>query len=73
MSTRRLTGRVTFLGERAGVLGLSAHDLRHSWATRKARGGTPLDRLMDAGGWSSLAMPAHYIERARIANEGVKE
>ncbi|HUX23646.1 MAG TPA: site-specific integrase [Burkholderiales bacterium] len=74
VSTRRLTGRVTALGEckRVGALGLSAHDCRHSWATRAAREGTPIDCLMDGGGWASYAMPLHYIERARIANEGVQ-
>ena len=63
--------------------GLSAHDLRHYWATRAARSGTPLDRLQDAGGWASPATPAlrraqrgasvplRYVESAKIANQGV--
>jgi len=72
ISARSLTYRVQSIGERHGIEGLSAHDCRHHWATTAARNGTPLDRLMDAGGWSSPAMPMRYIEAARIANEGVK-
>jgi len=71
MSERAITDRVRELGERIGVMGLSAHDLRHAWATRAARNGTPIDRLQDAGGWSSPAMPLRYVESAKIANEGV--
>ena len=71
MSERAITKRVAVLGEAIGVPGLSAHDCRHYWATQAARHHTPLDRLQDAGGWSSLAMPARYIEAAKIANEGV--
>lgn len=72
MTERAITKRVGELGERCGVVGLSAHDLRHYWATRAARNGTPIDRLQDAGGWSSPAMPLQYIEAAKIANEGVR-
>ena len=50
---------------------LSARDCRHYWATMAARNGTPIDRLMDAGGWSSPAMPLRYVESAKIANQGV--
>jgi len=71
MSERAITARVRYLGQQVGIEGLSAHDLRHTWATLAARNGTPLDRLQDAGGWNSLAMPARYVEAARIANEGV--
>jgi integrase len=71
MSERAITARVRYLGEQAGIEGLSAHDLRHTWATLAARNGTSLDRLQDAGGWNSLAMPARYVEAAKVANEGV--
>ena len=54
-----------------GLDGLSAHDLRHYWATRAAHNGTPLDELQDAGGWASPAMLLRYVEVAKIANEGV--
>ena len=71
MTERAITKRAAFLGQLVGLAGLSAHDCRHYWATQAARNGTPLDRLQDAGGWSSLAMPARYIEAAAIANQGV--
>jgi integrase len=71
MSKRAITDRVRVLGAEIGIEGLSAHDLRHTWATLAARNGTPLNRLQDAGGWSSLAMPSRYIEAAKIANQGV--
>lgn len=72
MSERAITARIRYLGQQMGIERLSAHDLRHTWATLAARNGTPLDRLQDAGGWNSLAMPARYIEAAKIANEGVR-
>jgi integrase len=71
MSKRAITDRVRVLGEEIGVEGLSAHDLRHSWATWAARSGTPIDRLQDAGGWASPAMPLRYVEAAKVANDGV--
>ena len=71
MSKRAITARVAYLGVLAGVEGLSAHDCRHAWATLAARNGTPVDRLQDAGGWASPAIPLLYIERARVANQGV--
>jgi integrase len=72
MSERAITKRVYELGKAQGIEGLSAHDCRHFWATAAARAGTPIDRLQDAGGWNSPAMPLRYIEAAKIANEGVK-
>ena len=71
MTTRAITDRVRVLGEEIAVDGLSAHDLRHTWATWAARSGTPIDRLQDAGGWASPSMPLRYVEAAKIANEGV--
>ena len=71
MTARAITDRVRTLGAAVGLAGLSAHDLRHYWATRAARNGTPIDRLQDAGGWSSPAMPLRYVEAAKIANQGV--
>lgn len=72
MSERAITQRVTDLGEAIGVYGLSAHDCRHSWATRAATAGTDSFALRDAGGWNSLAMPSRYVESATVANERVK-
>ncbi|HEU5377284.1 MAG TPA: tyrosine-type recombinase/integrase [Ktedonobacteraceae bacterium] len=63
--------RVRRLGELVGIEGLSPHDCRHSWATRAAAHGTPLDRLKQAGGWSNLQTPLRYIRNSAIANEGV--
>lgn len=71
MSERAITQRVADLGVLIGVAGLSAHDLRHSWATRAARNKTDAFDLRDAGGWNSLAMPSRYVEAAKIANQGV--
>src|SRR4051812_37435838 len=64
--------RVSRDGRQIGVMGLSAHDLRHCWATDASRNGTKLEDLKVAGGWNSLVMPDRYIEEAKIANEGVK-
>jgi integrase len=72
IATRNLTERVRVLGERVGLEGLSAHDGRHTWATLAAENKTPIDRLQDAGGWSSPAMPLRYVKAAAIANQGVK-
>lgn len=72
MTERAVTARVRLLGERLGIIGLSAHDCRHYWATSAARNGTDPFTLQEAGGWSSLAMPRRYVEDNDIANEGVK-
>lgn len=72
MTERALTKRVMTLGQAIGINGLSAHDCRHYWATRAARNNTPVDRLQDAGGWNSPAMPLRYVEAAKVANEGVR-
>lgn len=71
MTPRAITKRVAYLGQSIGIDGLSAHDCRHYWATQAARNGTPIDRLQEAGGWSSPAMPLRYVEAAKIANDGV--
>ncbi len=72
MTARRISARVRTLGRAVGLRRLSAHDCRHFWATQAARSGTQVDRLQDAGGWASPAMPLRYVEAAAIANEGVK-
>ena len=48
MSERAITARVRDLGAAMGVYGLSAHDLRHSWATQAARNKTDAFDLRDA-------------------------
>ena len=72
MTDRAITERVRTLGAAVGIVGLSAHDCRHYWATRAATMGTDSFALRDAGGWNSLAMPSRYVEAATIANERVK-
>lgn len=68
MSGRGIAKRVRVLGERIGIDSLSPHDLRHSWATRAARGGSDAFALRDAGGWSSLSMPSRYVAAGEISN-----
>lgn len=68
-ATRALTKRVELLGRHAGIEGLSANDGRHYWTTFEARNNTPIDRLKQAGGWSSLRGPIRHIQEAEIANE----
>ena len=70
MGESSITGRVKALGERVGLVGLSAHDCRHYWATFWA-GKVDVLRLQEAGGWASLAMPRRYVARSKIANEGM--
>jgi integrase len=65
-----ITVRVKELGERIRLNGLSAHDCRHYWATKWA-GKVDVFRLQEAGGWASLSMPRRYVERAKVANEGM--
>ncbi|HMQ33642.1 MAG TPA: tyrosine-type recombinase/integrase, partial [Chloroflexaceae bacterium] len=72
MSVRAIRERVALLGERVGLTGLSPHDLRHTWATRAARGKSDPFALRDAGGWSSLAMPSRYVESSSMANERIQ-
>ena len=69
-AARALSKRVELLGRKAGIKGLSAHDARHFWATYEADHETPVNRLMEAGGWMSPVMPLRYIEAAAIANTG---
>ena len=72
LTTRGISLRVAELGKALGIVGLSAHDCRHTWATNAARAGTDPFRLQQAGGWSSLAMPRRYVEDSAIANEGME-
>ncbi|HEX6779796.1 MAG TPA: site-specific integrase, partial [Ktedonobacterales bacterium] len=72
MTTRALTKRVNALGQRLGIPDLSAHDGRHTWTKRAIQGKTDLRALMDAGGWSTPAMPLLYAESGKIVNAGVQ-
>lgn len=71
MSERAITKRVEYLGRRHGIVGLSAHDMRHSWATTAVRKGTDAFKLKDAGGWSSMTTVSRYVAASAIANDGV--
>ena len=71
MSNQAITKRVRTLGEEIGLNGLSAHDCRHYGATRLARKGYSIDKIMSWGGWTSPAMVLRYIEAAKIANGGI--
>ena len=63
--------RIGALGLRIGIEGLSAHDLRHTWASTLAHAGTDSLALRDAGGWASVQQAAQYAQRATIANQHV--
>ncbi len=72
LTERAITRRVHDLAMEIGIIGLSAHDCRHYWATSAARYGTDPFVLQEAGGWSSLAMPRRYVEEQIISNEGIQ-
>jgi len=59
MSIRAMRQRVKVLGQRAGIEGLSPHDLRHHLATRLGETYTT-KRLMEIFGWNSPAMAVRY-------------
>lgn len=73
MSERNVTNRVNVLAkDLLDIDNLSAHDLRHSAATRAARGGTSVSALMGLGGWTSSVTAMRYVDKQKIANDGVK-
>jgi integrase len=51
---------------------LSSHDGRHQWATDVLRSGAGIDQLQQAGGWKSPSMPLRYVNKRKIANDGIK-
>lgn len=51
--------------ERAGIeRTFRWHDLRHTWASWHVQSGTPLQELMELGGWASLEMVLRYAHLA---------
>ncbi|CAN7262596.1 tyrosine-type recombinase/integrase [Caballeronia sp. LjRoot31] len=50
--------------ERAGIQKFRFHDVRHTWASWHVQGGTPLNRLMELGGWSKYEMVLRYAHLA---------
>ena len=76
MTARALTARVRDLGAAVGPVGLSAHDLRHYWATRAARNPPAAGRRLltpeaKRSGCAGASVPLRYVEAAKIANQGV--
>lgn len=72
ISSRTVSRIVNEHGVRHGVSGLSAHDCRHSWATRARDAETPLMDIMSGGGWKTPTMVKRYTDERDIANEAVK-
>jgi integrase len=72
LTTRTITRIVQEAGKSIGKPNLSAHDCRHSWASRAAGAGSSPFALQEAGGWNSLAMPRRYVDEKTIANEDMK-
>jgi len=72
MTVRSISERVYTLARKIGVVGLSAHDCRHYWASRAAQLGADPFSLQEAGGWTSLAMPRRYVQERVISNDGIE-
>ncbi|EIF30587.1 site-specific recombinase XerD [Burkholderia sp. Ch1-1] len=50
--------------KRAGIEDFRFHDVRHTWASWHAQAGTPLNRLMELGGWTKYE---HVLRYAHLA------
>lgn len=50
--------------KRAGISDFRFHDLRHTWASWHIQNGTPLQTLMEMGGWASYEMVLRYAHLA---------
>jgi integrase len=46
--------------KKAGIFDFRWHDLRHTWATRHRKAGTPTHELQRLGGWKTAAMVNRY-------------
>ena len=57
----RISERVAWLGQQAGIDKLSAHDCRHYCATQMARLGYGVDELMAWFGWTSAQTAMRYV------------
>jgi integrase len=47
-----------------GIKDFHFHDLRHTWASWHAQGGTPLMVLKELGGWERIEMVQKYAHLA---------
>ena len=72
ISTAAIDNIIRSRGKEIGIDGLSAHDLRHSAATRAASGGSGLRSIMGLGGWSSASTAGRYLDELTVHNEGVQ-
>lgn len=55
--------------KKAGIKNFRWHDLRHTWASWHVKAGTPLQVLMELGGWSSMEMVLKY---AHLSSDHLK-
>jgi integrase len=55
---------------RAGIENFRFHDVRHTWASWHVQAGTPLNRLMELGGWSKYE---HVLRYAHLAPDHLAE
>ncbi|CAB3644465.1 tyrosine-type recombinase/integrase [Trinickia soli] len=55
---------------RAGIDHFRFHDVRHTWASWHVQSGTPLNRLMELGGWSKYE---HVLRYAHLAPDHLAE
>lgn len=56
--------------KRAGITNFRFHDVRHTWASWHVQAGTPLNRLMELGGWSKYE---HVLRYAHLAPDHLAE
>ncbi|MGU7780486.1 tyrosine-type recombinase/integrase [Burkholderia sp. PU8-34] len=55
---------------RAGIENFRFHDVRHTWASWHVQAGTPLNRLMELGGWAKYE---HVLRYAHLAPDHLSE
>jgi integrase len=67
---RTFRGTLRLACKRAGVPKVHPHALRHTWATRMARGGTPMATTQVLGGWSSPSILIRIYQHATSELEG---